>query len=405
MLQSIRSPYILKIIIANIKEDIKLKALRYNKKLQNNLGLTLTDFKRLSGKYIIKIGDDKIEEHDGYTNRLLFEGEYSNGKKNGEGIEYNEKGNLIFKGEYFDGRKWKGIGKKYDEDTEEMILEYEYSNGKIDGKASEYDKFNKELLFSGNYYNGKRNGYGKEYKYIPAKNSDSGFNRYNSNTSENISKRIEIFEGEYLNGERKKGKEYNYENQIVYEGGYLKGKRNGYGILYTDYCNRLGYKGEFLNGKKHGNGIELDILEKTVYKGEFSNGKKNGKGKEYYYLYNANYYHDSDGETDTIFEGEYLNNYRYKGKEYYQNGKLKFEGEYLFKKKWKGKLYDYYGNVIFELKGGNAIVEDKDYSEVMKIYIGDNLDEKKLKGIVEGKEYDKLGIHLLFDGEYSNKEK
>ena len=65
MLQSIRSPYILKIIIAHIKEDIKLKALRYNKKLQNNLGLTLTDFKRLSGKYIIKIGDDKIEEHDG----------------------------------------------------------------------------------------------------------------------------------------------------------------------------------------------------------------------------------------------------------------------------------------------------------------------------------------------------
>ena len=75
------------------------------------------------------------------------------------------------------------------------------------------------------------------------------------------------------------------------------------------------------------------------------------------------------------------------------------------KKKWKGKLYDHYGNVIFELKGGNAIVEDPDYSEVMKIYIGDNLDEKKLKGIVKGIEYDKLGVHLLFKGEYSNKEK
>ena len=47
----------------------------------------------------------------------------------------------------------------------------------------------------------------------------------------------------------------------------------------------------------------------------------------------------------------------------------------------------------------------KNSKTVVKVYIGDNLDEKKLKGIVEGKEYDKLGIHLLFDGEYSNKEK
>ena len=35
-----------------------------------------------------------------------------------------------------------------------------------------------------------------------------------------------------------------------------------------------------------------------------------------------------------MFEGEYYNNYRIRGKEYYKNGKLKYEGEYLFKDKW-----------------------------------------------------------------------
>ena len=100
-----------------------------------------------------------------------------------------------------------------------------------------------------------------------------------------------------------------------------------------------------------------------------------------------------------MFDGEYLNNYRYKGKEYYTNGKLKFEGEYLFAEKWNGKEYDYNGNVVFELINGNAIVEDE-YDKI-KIYIGENLKQKKLKGNVKGKEYDYEG-RLLFEGEYLN---
>ena len=43
-----------------------------------------------------------------------------------------------------------------------------------------------------------------------------------------------------------------------------------------------------------------------------------------------------------IFEGEYLNNYRIRGKE-------KYEGEYLFEDKWNGKFYDYDGNLAYEL--------------------------------------------------------
>ena len=50
-----------------------------------------------------------------------------------------------------------------------------------------------------------------------------------------------------------------------------------------------------------------------------------------------------------MFEGEYLNGKRWKGKEYYSNGKLKFEGEYLNgKRNGKGKEYNIYGKLEFE---------------------------------------------------------
>ena len=35
-----------------------------------------------------------------------------------------------------------------------------------------------------------------------------------------------------------------------------------------------------------------------------------------------------------------MNNYRIRGKEFFENGKLKYEGEYLFKQKWTGTFYD-----------------------------------------------------------------
>ena len=42
-----------------------------------------------------------------------------------------------------------------------------------------------------------------------------------------------------------------------------------------------------------------------------------------------------------LFEGEYYDNHRLKGKEYYKNGKLKLDDEYLFDEKRKVKEYDY----------------------------------------------------------------
>ena len=88
-----------------------------------------------------------------------------------------------------------------------------------------------------------------------------------------------------------KAKEYNEDDELVFEGEYLDGKRwNGKGkdsIKYYNYYNCC------LNKEK----IEWKYSEgELIFEGEYLNGKRwNGNGKEYNY----------DGEL--IFEGEYLN--------------------------------------------------------------------------------------------------
>ena len=49
-----------------------------------------------------------------------------------------------------------------------------------------------------------------------------------------------------------KGKEYNYDGDLIFEGEYLNGKRNGKGKEYDYYDGKLIFEGEYLNGKRKG---------------------------------------------------------------------------------------------------------------------------------------------------------
>ena len=99
MWRKIKSTFILKKIFNFVDSKIKFKAIVYNKNIQRKFGLDLNDFKRFSGKYRVE-ENGEIKEYSCYDNRLLFEGHYLNGKRNGYGKEYNEKPELIFEGEY-----------------------------------------------------------------------------------------------------------------------------------------------------------------------------------------------------------------------------------------------------------------------------------------------------------------
>ena len=139
------------------------------------------------GKDIIKIGNLDFEirngqgyskEYDSENGKLIFEGEYLNGERNGKGKEYYFDGSLRFEGEYSEGKIWNGKG--YDKKDN---LQYEIKNGL--GHTKEYN-FYGDLIFVGEYLNGERNGKGEEY------GEDSFRER----------KKILRFKGEYLNGKK-----------------------------------------------------------------------------------------------------------------------------------------------------------------------------------------------------------
>ena len=52
-------------------------------------------------------------------------------------------------------------------------------------------------------------------------------------------------------------KEYNYNGNILFDGEYLNGKKNGKGKEYDDH-GIIYFYGEYLNGQKW-NGIEIDF--------------------------------------------------------------------------------------------------------------------------------------------------
>ena len=265
MLKNIKSLYFIKLIFLYLDEPQKLKLIKYNKNLQKNINISIINYKYLKGKFIeysskgigkeyYYYGDNKILIYEGefsngqrngkgkvfYDNDILmYESEYLKGKKTGKGKEYHRNGKLLFEGEYLNDREL--FGNKYDEKGN-LIDKINH----IKGEGKDYNDYGK-IIFEGDYLNGKRHGKGKEY-------FDDG----------NI-----LFEGEYKNDLKWEGKGYDEMNNKIYE------LKNGKGFIkeLNFFTGKLRYEGDYLNGKRHGYGKEYwnDCLE---YAGEYLNGKK-----------------------------------------------------------------------------------------------------------------------------------
>ena len=279
------------------------------------------------GEYLNGKRNGKGKEY--YNNQIIFDGEYLNGKKwngkgydtknniiyelkNGEGYvkELNMIGLIKFEGEYSNGER-NGKGKEYDYGGD-LEFEGEYKNGKRDGIGKEYNKGN--ITFEGKYLNGKRwngKGYDNKNNIINELKNGSGLIRIydklgNLKTEENYingklnGKRKDYFNGklfvefEYINGISNKGKEFNLnKGELKFEGEYLYGWRLK-GKTYIK--GKLEFEGEYLFNKKY-NGKGYDENGNIIY--ELING--NGKVKEY------------DDYERLEFDGEYLNGRRWNG--------------------------------------------------------------------------------------------
>ena len=288
--------------------------------------------------------------------RLIYEGEYLYGKRNGYGKEYYENSRGIiykYKGTFLNGKKH-GHGIEIKEESQIIKFEGEYLNGERNGKGKEYDNSGK-LIFEGEYLNNKKwNGKGKEF----------------FRDSECV-----LYEGEFLNGQRWNGKGIEFiflpccevcvyrNDRYIIE--YLNGKKinvnkiienntiskikDGKGALEVTDFDHLSYESEYLNGEKNGKGKEENYFG-ILFEGEYLDGKRwNGKGKEF---------RIKNWTQNVIFEGNnYINNYIKKEARFnnYENNlvhsNLIFEGEYLNGKKWNGKVKDYDDNGLVIFRG------------------------------------------------------
>ena len=225
MLKQIKSTYFSINVFSFVDEKRKLDLVKYNKKFQNKLNISLINYKLFSGYYIIHEGNDMWKIYNAFTDNLIFEGNYLNGK----GKEYDGQTEWKFEGQYLNGKR-NGDSREYC-DNHNLICECVYKNGLKNGKCIIY------------YNDGK------------------------------IS-----LEGEFLNGKEWNTKEYDKNGNIINE------IKNGKGIIikYDEFDNII-FRGEYLNGLKNGKGKEFFSNGKLKFEGEYLNDLRHGKGKEYYY--------------------------------------------------------------------------------------------------------------------------
>ena len=100
MLANIKSTFFIKILFSQLDEENKLKMAKYNKKLQKQIDLSFINYKIFSKRYIIYESDENVKECNIDDSKLIFEGKYLNGRRNGEGKEFGINGKVIFEGEY-----------------------------------------------------------------------------------------------------------------------------------------------------------------------------------------------------------------------------------------------------------------------------------------------------------------
>ena len=91
ILLKIKSKVILKKLFLAVNDYIKLDLINYNKVIQNKINISIEDYKKRCTIYRIGEKNGKGKFLEIYTDKLIYEGEFLNGKKNGKGIEYNLK--------------------------------------------------------------------------------------------------------------------------------------------------------------------------------------------------------------------------------------------------------------------------------------------------------------------------
>lgn len=230
---------------------------------------------------------------------LLFEGEFVNHMKQGNGIMYL-KGQLIYQGEFIQNKK-QGHGILYKDGH--IHYEGHFRNDLMDGYGVLY--YEKEVIspyqtlraqyphlnqpqYEGDFVHGMKKGKGKQYY-------PNGFLQYEgdfiwhhlqgagklyypteSPTAEELARGVTTlhYEGHFFEDlKHGKGKVYSRDGILEAEGQFKEDMMTGQGTLY--YANgQASYIGDLVQGKKHGRGDYYNEEGKIIYSGEFINDER-----------------------------------------------------------------------------------------------------------------------------------
>lgn len=281
-----------------------------------------------------------IEQKNGI---VIYRGYFKNGKYDGTGIAYSDtgikqyEGNFVnghFHGEgisYINGRKW---------------YEGNFVKGEREGKGTRY-RNNGTRMYEGNWINGYISGYGTLY------HSNGNTKQYEGEMDSRNVGRYGYKWG--------KGIEYNKSGSIIYDGNFVKGKKEGYGTSYNPngtvnfsglwknnkplqlnlyqngpvatsngnllrrtlpvgsttkkqyFRGHFNYSGKFDTNGLQGFGIKKNLKGKLVYEGNFVNSKEHGKGIKYM----------PNGKTI-----EYIGNFMYGN--YHGQGKIRLNNDVYY---------------------------------------------------------------------------
>lgn len=224
----------------------------------------------------------------------LFEGEFVNHMKQGNGIMYL-KGQLIYQGEFIQNKK-QGHGILYKDGS--IHYEGHFRNDLMDGYGilyyeedliAPYQALREQYLhlnqpqYEGDFVHGMKKGKGKQYY-------PTGFLQYEGDfiwhhmqgagklyypTESPTAKELFLgvtalqYDGYFFEDMKHgKGKIYSRQGILEAEGQFKEDAMTGQGVLY--YANgQASYKGELVHGKKHGRGDFYNEEGKIIYSGEF----------------------------------------------------------------------------------------------------------------------------------------
>ena len=309
-----------------IKTTIVDSKMNGESQIFSNRGVHIATLTYVDG---IASGPCRINDESGL---LWFEGRFENGYRQGKGTEYDKNGNTTFEGFYERGKKlrlyrmeemkgyWKeisaddkvvSIGEKDDGGRNSGICYY-YDNDQIsqiskfeNGVETPYSGYIKlfdephKLWFEGFVENGYRQGKGKEYN----KNGSITFEGFYER-----GKKLRLYRMEEMKGYWKEIDEDNTLIRICQKDD--EGLNNGICYMYTNgVISRISY---WENGK------EVQLLKQFFGQTmiEYQDGKKKYQG-EYKYLPNVGYIRYGEGEEyaadgQTLrFKGSFISNVRH----------------------------------------------------------------------------------------------